>query len=355
MGSSLPGLEILNDETGVSEIEDICEGNEVMEEKEEEKYLGDVISRDGKNIKNVKARVAKGTGIVNRIMTILEGIPFGKFYFEVAVILRNSLLVSSMLCNSESWYNVTKPELDLLETVDVHLLRRILKAPKSTPKEMLYLELGCVPLRELIRKRRISFCQYILKQSPSSMLYRFLESQLKGRKPKDWISQVLVDIQELKLNLDLEEIKLMKKSKLKSILNNAVKVKALEELNKIKASHSKVEKVKHNYLEMQKYLKPNDLKMTKENAETIFKMRSRVTEVKINYRGKYETLECDLCSEEEETQEHILKCKEIIKETNNDKELEYSKLLDGNMNNQLEIAKIFTENMKRRKKLLDKK
>jgi hypothetical protein len=102
--------------------------------------------------------VAKGTGIVNRIMTILEGIPFGKFYFEVAVILRNSLLVSSMLCNSESWYNVTKPELDLLETVDVQLLRNILKAPKSTPKEMLYLELGCIPLRELIRKRRISFC-----------------------------------------------------------------------------------------------------------------------------------------------------------------------------------------------------
>jgi hypothetical protein len=41
-------VEILNDETGVSEIEDTCEGNEVMEEKEEEKYLGGVISRDGK-------------------------------------------------------------------------------------------------------------------------------------------------------------------------------------------------------------------------------------------------------------------------------------------------------------------
>ena len=71
-----------------------------MEEKKEEKYLGDVISRDGKNIKNIKARVAKGKGIVTRIMTILEGIPFGQFYFEIAVILRNSLLVSSMLCNS---------------------------------------------------------------------------------------------------------------------------------------------------------------------------------------------------------------------------------------------------------------
>ena len=84
-----------------------------------------------------------------------------------------------MLCNSEAWHNVTKSELDLLETVDVQLLRNILKAPKTTPKEILYLELGCIPFRELLRKRRISFCQYILKQSPDSMLYRFLETQTK--------------------------------------------------------------------------------------------------------------------------------------------------------------------------------
>ena len=79
-------VEIFNDETGLDEIEDTCEGNELMEEKKEEKYLGDVISRDGKNIKNIKARVAKGKGIVTRIMTIFEGIPVGQFYFEIAVI-----------------------------------------------------------------------------------------------------------------------------------------------------------------------------------------------------------------------------------------------------------------------------
>ena len=85
-------------------------------------------------------------------MTILDGIPSGDFYFEVAVILRNSLLVSSLLSNSEAWYNVTKSELDYLETVNLMLLRNILKAKKSTPKEMLYIELGCIPFREIIRK-----------------------------------------------------------------------------------------------------------------------------------------------------------------------------------------------------------
>ena len=148
---------IENSDDGKVGIEDCLVGEEVMEEKSEEKYLGDVISNDGRNLKNIKVRVAKGKGIVNNIMTYLEGIPFGKFYFQIAVILRNSLLVSSMLFNSEAWYNVTNAELELLETVDLLLLRRILKAPDSTPKEMLYLELGCMPFREMIRQRRLSY------------------------------------------------------------------------------------------------------------------------------------------------------------------------------------------------------
>ena len=110
------------------------------------------------------------------------------FYFEVAMILRNSLMVSSMLCNSESWYNVTKAELDLLETVDVKFLRSILRVPNSTPTEMLYLDLGCIPFQELIRKQRISFLYYILNEDENSMLYRFLMTQMRNRKPKDWIS-----------------------------------------------------------------------------------------------------------------------------------------------------------------------
>ena len=126
------------------EVEDICVGEELMEEKDEEKYLGDVISKDGRNLKTIQSRVNKGKGIARKTFEILEGIPFGKFHFEAGVIMRNSLLVSSMLFNCEAWYNITSAEMNLLETVDLMLLRGILKAPKSTPKEMLFLELGLV-------------------------------------------------------------------------------------------------------------------------------------------------------------------------------------------------------------------
>ena len=97
-------VEVKNYETGEMEMKDIWTGEINMEEKEEEKYLGDVISTDGRNLKNIKARIAKGKGIVNKILTMLEDIPFGKQYFKVGMILRDSLLVSSVLFNSEAWY-----------------------------------------------------------------------------------------------------------------------------------------------------------------------------------------------------------------------------------------------------------
>ena len=204
-------VQFYNVETGIEEIQDICIDKQEIEDSCQEKYLGDIISVDGRNINNIKARVTKGTGIVSKILSILDGIPFGQYYFEVALILRSSLLLSSILCNSESWYNVTKAELDLIESVDLCFLRRILNAPKSTPKEMLYLELGCIPLRHIIRKRRILFLHYILNQETNSLIFRFLMSQMKNRKNKDWTVQVISDLKELKMDEDLEKIKCLKK------------------------------------------------------------------------------------------------------------------------------------------------
>ena len=153
--------EMIQGNTQNNIIQDVCIGREEMVNKSEAKYLGDIISAEGKNIKNTKARVNKGRGMSRKILSILEGIPFWRLYYQVAVLLRNCLLVSSLLCNSEAWFGLTDKELDLLESIDLEFLRRILLAPKCTPKEMFYLELGILPLREMIRERRLNFLYYI--------------------------------------------------------------------------------------------------------------------------------------------------------------------------------------------------
>ena len=243
--------EVEDCETGIIKIEDSCESEDVMEEKSEEKYLGDVISRDGRNIKNIQSRVNKGTGIVRKILTILDGIPFGKYHFEAGIILRNSLLVSSVLFNSEAWYNITKAELELIETVDLMLLRGILKAPKSTPKEMLFLELGILPFREIIRKRRLAFLHYILHENKDSMISRVFETQRRNKTSKDWVTTVLSDLKEINLNMTLEEIRNMKKQTFINIIKRKIEYKSLKYLEKMKEKHSKVDSLKHPVIKMQ--------------------------------------------------------------------------------------------------------
>ena len=188
-------VKVQNDVSGMGDMKDIFDGEHLMEKKEDEKYLGDVIATDGRNKKNVKSRIAKGTGIVNKILNMLDGIPFGKYYFEVGVLLRDSLLVRIILFKSEAWYNLINAELDLIETIDVSLLRSLLHAPKGTTKEILYLELGCIPFRDIIRKRRLNFLYYILKEDDKSIVNIFFQAKLKNPTEKDWLTTVKKDLE----------------------------------------------------------------------------------------------------------------------------------------------------------------
>ena len=212
---------------------------------------------------------------------------------------------------------------------------------------MLYLELGCIPIRELISKRRILFLHYIMNESESSMINRFFKTQLRSKKPKDWISSVLKDLKDLKMEETIEEIQVMRKTMLKRIVNKAIARKAFERLICIKENHSKVKHLIYSNLKMQNYLKPSRVKVSQKEMNTIFEMRSRVTKVKVNFRGNYENLECRICKNEEESQTHVYDCEELRKMRKfQGKKVEYEKLYGENVRLQKEIANYFTENMK---------
>ena len=83
-------------------------------------------------------------------MAILNEISFEYHYFEIAMLLRESLFINGMLWNVETWYNISETELNDIESVDKMLLKRILGVPISTPIRFLYLELGITPLRYII-------------------------------------------------------------------------------------------------------------------------------------------------------------------------------------------------------------
>ena len=91
---------VTNVETNIVQIEDTYEGEEILKLTEGEKYLGDILTNDGRNYKNIVSRKNKGTALVNEIHAIIAEMMLGKDHFEVSILLRNTMLISSLLFNS---------------------------------------------------------------------------------------------------------------------------------------------------------------------------------------------------------------------------------------------------------------
>ena len=120
-------------------------------------------------------------------------------------------------------------------------------------------------------------------------------------------------------------------------------------MNKIKESHSKV--LNDKYLKMKRYFLPSEIKASKEEIQMVFKLRSRVTNLKTNLKGMYDSFQCTACGIEEETQKHVLECKELIKLNKEIKEIPiYEKIFEGDVSQQIYIAKVFKENMQIKEK-----
>ena len=89
---------------------------------ENDKYLGDVIATtiqsNGSNQLNINKRKGAAMGVKTQIMLILKTVSLGHHYFEIAVLLRESLLISSSLFNAEVWYALTKAQVGELEEID---------------------------------------------------------------------------------------------------------------------------------------------------------------------------------------------------------------------------------------------
>ena len=216
---------------------DTCTGKVLMERREAEVYLGDILSRDGKNTRNIAARKNKGLGIIKQILYILEGSCLGEI--EAALILRSSLFLNGILTNSEVWYGLKLDDWKQLEQTDEILLRKILETPTSTPKCMLYLETGCKPIRFIVQARRVNYLRYILKEDKSSLISKFFHAQNAQSLKNDWALTIKNDLQELDINLSFEDIKRKSKHAFNSLVAKATTKRALTFLLKEKTNLSK--------------------------------------------------------------------------------------------------------------------
>ena len=77
-----------------------------------DKYLGDYLSVEGKNDRNINEKWNKGIGFVSQVIGLLKEISLGQYYFDIALLLRNTNILNGILFNYEVLYGLTKTQIE---------------------------------------------------------------------------------------------------------------------------------------------------------------------------------------------------------------------------------------------------
>ena len=254
--------------TGESNLVEIYDGEVNIEQVEEQKYLGFILSCKGDNMANIRAMKNKSIWIIRNIFTKLENLHLKKYYFESAIIFLNVMLRSSILYACETYYNLKETEIRQLERIEEGFLRRMFQTTSGCPISQLYLESGHIPARFAIQKIRLSFLKSILEENPQSQIYKFLMLQFENPTRGDWASSCIDDMKNLKIELSLEDIQQLSKKQFCTMLKEAIQISAFEYL--INKRGSKGQEIQYTELKMAEYLTPGYRNICIEEQRSIF-------------------------------------------------------------------------------------
>ena len=327
----------------------------VLNKRDHETYLGQIICNSGTNFKNIENKKNIGIGAVSQVFAMLSQVSLGHYYFEIALVMRDAMLVSKLVSSSEALYGVKKQEFKKLENVDEMFFRNMFNVPVSTPKESLYIETGKINVKIIIKMRRVMFWWHIVNLEKNEVLYKFYMAQKLNISKDDWCQQLQRDKEDLGLHLEDEEVKGIKKETFRNIVKNKIEKFAEKHLLELKNSHSKTENIKFSGFKPAPYLMSKNL--TTGEMRTLFQLRTRMMDVKGNFSSAHtNNMWCKLCHLFIETQQHLLECPEIRLRTKNlinFKEAEYE-MVFSNIKNQEKIAKIYKIIIEARKEMVKK-
>ena len=294
-------------------------------------------------------RVNKGYGATTTILSILKEIPLAHWRVEAGLRLREALFINGTLFNSEAWQGLTEDDLKNLEKVDESLLRGICGAHSKIPIESLFLETGAIPIRFVIKNRRLSYLKTIINRDPDELIREVYDAQKADTTPGDYAELVQKDAIEISLDIkDENEIKAMKMDNYKTKVKGKIREAALKYLNNLKSKHTKMQNLKYDKLELAKYM-VSPL-FDHEDVKLLLALRTRtVRGIKTDFRGMFVDADCPLGCAHQDTIPNILTCPVIIahRKSNNAAlgSIQYEDIFSSDIVKQKQVTALYREHL----------
>ena len=249
---------------------------------------------------------------------------------------------------------MTQKDIEQLEQIDEMWMRNLFECSRNVPKDLLYLELGLIPISYIIKGRKQMFLHHILQQKEDSLLHRFFMAQMKSPSHNDWVSSVLEDMIQLEINLELEDIKYMKKEKYRTFVNDKVQQKAFEFLVERKSSRNsdraKGKLLEYNELILSEYLSSSENDLSIVERKWLFKCRIEDIDLNTNRKWNNEESNCTKCINTLMNQKHLLECNYLMGKNKIITYIPtYEELFRGELEEQIYISRLLKENIDRMK------
>lgn len=276
---------------------DFTLGEMKMEYVTKYKYLGETLNYK-ENLENHTKEIKKKTeAAYQTILSIMGNKYFNRIEMETAWRLIETCIQPIITYGGETW-KTTKKEIKEINRIQENIIRRTLMVPQSTPTEALYIETGLLDINSIVTKNRINMEKRLLSK-PHKLTTKIMISKPKGgwKETTEHIKEGIQPHGE------------------QPITNRTIEKHFYDHITQRTQGKTKTQYLLTN-TEWKAGQRPKYMKvLNRTEVSTIFKARTRMLDIKHNFKGKYQDTKCRLCSTAEETQEHILeKCHIIHKD-----------------------------------------
>ena len=203
-------------------------GGEKIGACQEYKYLGDIISQDGKNTTNLKERKNKVNVGVRSIVTCCNSGVMKKMATQIASYLYETEIIPALLYNCETW-NLSNAEKKFLDQIELQAWKKLIGLPNTTPSAGIMHTIGSLFPSIRVEQKQLIYLQKVLQRNNEHWTKATLMAM--NDKKVGWAKQINSILEKWGLEPEWENIKNKRKKEWTQLVNEAAEKINVSKLN----------------------------------------------------------------------------------------------------------------------------
>ena len=138
------------------------------------KLLGDQYDQTGRNSSKIKKKMETTSYIAAEVKRQSSYELDGKADTCVRLLLMETVVIPTLLFNTETWVNVTNEEMNNINKGHYHVLRKVFEQKEHTPYYGILMEIGSWPYSYVVIYKRLMYFHHIIHSDKRRTIRKIL-------------------------------------------------------------------------------------------------------------------------------------------------------------------------------------